>query len=492
MKFSALFLFAFLPLAAMAQDVWPLTIGGVDGTVVRLYEPKYDSLKNNQLTGSAVFSIRRVHQIEPVFGIYHFIAAMELDDSSNLACVLTLDVTDIKFSGNANTSFTNYIKVLIQNILPGTGIHIKQANFYHDELINDPPEIIYNERPAILVLIDGEPLFHSTHVQGAAIMSNATYPIVSADGAFYLYAKKHWYKSIEPTGPFSNVKYVPAICRSIQQTIDKNNKANSLKKGKMIDQGKAAESIFIRRTPAVLIQTDNAPKFAALKGTPIQYVTNSKNDLFRDSSTGKFYVLLAGRWYEGLSLQGPWHYVLTNKPPVSFLNIPPALVRSGVIASVAGTTEAKNAVLKAGIPTIKKVKLGKALLHIVYDGGPRFQNIPGTRLQYAVNTQTPVIRDFTTFYAVDGGVWFEAQSPFGPWTVSAKRPAGVDRIPPSCSIYRIKFVDVYETSGNYVYMGYTAGYLNKFIYAGTVVYGTGYNYTPWIDHIYVGGPTTWH
>lgn len=483
MKHLTLLLFFFLPLPALAQEEWPLIVGGADGTVLRLYELRSDSLKGNQLSGDALFSLRSAQHPGPVFGIYCFVAATELGDSSDLACVLTLDVTDIKFAGDFDKLFTNYIKVVIQNFMPGTSIRINQASFHRDELLTDPPEIIYSERPAILVLIDGEPLFRSMHVHGAAIMSNATYPVLSVGDSFYLYASGQWYKSTEATGPLSVTKHIPAVCQRVEQTIAGKNKT--------LAQDKTARVVFIRRTPAALIQSDSAPKFANLEGAPIRYVSNPVNDLFLDTSTNKFYLLLSGRWYTCLTLRGQWQYVPPGMLATSFSYVPATSIRTRVMASIAGTAEASNAVLKAGIPTIKKVKLGKALLHVVYDGGPRFQNIPSTRLEYAVNTQTPVIRDYTTFYAVNAGVWLEAQSPFGPWNVSVKRPAGVDRMPPSCAIYRIKFVDIYETSGKYVYMGYTAGYVNKFIYAGTVVYGTGYTYTPWIDHLYIGGPTTW-
>ena len=48
---------------------------------------------------------------------------------------------------------------------------------------------------------------------------------------------------------------------------------------------------------------------------------------------------------------------------------------------------------------------------------PRFEPIPETPLQYAVNTGTPVIQvDEVTYYAVADAVWFVSASPTGPWT----------------------------------------------------------------------------
>ena len=45
--------------------------------------------------------------------------------------------------------------------------------------------------------------------------------------------------------------------------------------------------------------------------------------------------------------------------------------------------------------------------------------MPDTKLQYAVNTVTPVIEvSPSSFYAVNNGVWFTASVPTGPWTVA--------------------------------------------------------------------------
>jgi len=490
MKFLFLF-FCFLPLSVIAQNEWPLAVGGADGSAIKLYELKYDSLTDNLLTGNAVFSVQTAVNLEPIFGIYSFIAALEMDDSSDFVCVMTLDVTAIKFSAKTNPLFINNIKVVVQNVLPGINLRISKKDFYRDELVNEPPEIIYNTHPSILVLIDGEPFFHSLHVPGVRLMSNSTYPVLSVRNTFYLYAGGYWYKSVEPVGPFSTAKHVPVVCRDFQQTIDEKDK--SYLRGKKLDttNNKSAPDIFVRSAPAELIQSNGQAVFNPLEGTSLKYVANSEDDIFLDTSTSNFFVLLSGRWYTASTLYGPWHYVLSNELPKSFGNIQITSVKAGVRVSIAGTDEAINAVLTAGLPLIKKVKLSKTTLQIRYDGGPRFQNIPGSNMQYAINTQTPVVKDRMSFYAVDKGIWYEAGSAFGPWKVSVKRPAGIGLMQPACPIYNIKFVDVYEATRDYVYVGYTAGYLSTFINAETVVYGTGFRYTPWIDNNYVTRPLTW-
>jgi hypothetical protein len=93
-----------------------------------------------------------------------------------------------------------------------------------------------------------------------------------------------------------------------------------------------------------------------------------------------------------------------------------------------------------------------------------------------VNTGTTVFKEGTKYYAVDQGVWYEADSPNGPWQVSVNPPQEVNKIPPSNPHYNAKYVKVYESTDDKAYVGYTPGYTGSYVDNGTVVYGTGYNY----------------
>jgi hypothetical protein len=112
-------------------------------------------------------------------------------------------------------------------------------------------------------------------------------------------------------------------------------------------------------------------------------------------------------------------------------------------------------------------------------------------MQYAVNTQGSVIRENGRYYCVDNGVWFESNSPQGPWVVSTDRPQQEEAIPPNYPVYNTKYVYIYDVTPDWAYMGYTPGYLNTYIYGPTVVYGTGFYYSPWYGNYYYPRPYTW-
>jgi hypothetical protein len=64
-------------------------------------------------------------------------------------------------------------------------------------------------------------------------------------------------------------------------------------------------------------------------------------------------------------------------------------------------------------------------------------------------------------------------------------------VPPDCPIYNVKYVSIYESTPEVVYVGYTPAYTGSYVYGGCVVYGTGYYYQPWYGHYYYPRPVTY-
>ncbi|MGZ3697851.1 MAG: hypothetical protein ACXWP5_07005, partial [Bdellovibrionota bacterium] len=250
--------------------------------------------------------------------------------------------------------------------------------------------------------------------------------------------------------------------------------------------------IQVATQPTELIQTRGKPDFQSIEGTHLLFAENTDDNLFLDQTDQKYYVLLSGRWYRAKSLQGPWGNVSARSLPADFALIPKNHRKGAVLASVAGTPQAGEAAASNQVPQTAVVDRLKADLKIQYDGTPRFKPIQGTSLRYAINTPVPVIQVAKdSFYAVRAGVWFQANSPAGPWKVAETVPAEIYRIPPSSPLYYVTFVRIYNATPQYVFEGYTPGYLGSFYSSdGVVVYGTGYYYTPWIGSIWIGPALT--
>ncbi|MCK7555486.1 hypothetical protein MKQ70_10895 [Chitinophaga sedimenti] len=163
-----------------------------------------------------------------------------------------------------------------------------------------------------------------------------------------------------------------------------------------------------------------------------------------------------------------------------------------MLASVAGTTEAQEARMDAQLPQTAKVDRRTAQCDVHYDGTPQFSPIANTNLQVAENANVTVLQTSDgRYFAVDNGIWFVSNTPTGPWEVANERPTDVERIPPQSPAYNTKYVYVYDYTPDYVYMGYTPGYLGSYISGPTVVYGTGWYYRPWYRRYYYPRPVTW-
>ena len=251
--------------------------------------------------------------------------------------------------------------------------------------------------------------------------------------------------------------------------------------------------VIVSTVPAELLATEGEPQYTPIKDTNLLFVSNTESNIFMDTATQEHYALISGRWFKTKSLaEGPWSYVAPNQLPADFAKIPENSVKGFVLVNVAGTPQAKEAVLENSIPQTATIDRKKATTKVNYAGEPKFDKIADTNLEYAVNTGTAVFKEGTKYYAVDQGVWYEADSPNGPWTVSVNPPKEVDKIPPSNPRYNAKYVKVYESTDDTVTVGYTPGYTGSYVDNGTVVYGTGYDYSGYsTPEAYIPPPTTY-
>ncbi|HXB33048.1 MAG TPA: hypothetical protein VNV35_06490 [Puia sp.] len=492
------------PQAAGQQQDWPRSFTMDDGTVVKIYQPQPESFSNNILKSRWAISVLQPGKTDPVFGTFWSVANVETDRDARRVVIQSAKVPNVKFPGQPDDNFINSMKTALETNLPATAGDLSLdevlASLDQDleqqkqskNLNTNAPRIIYADHPSLLVVIDGQPKLQTNKDWGLDVVVNTPFTIVKAhDNQFYLYGSKHWYTAQEATGPYSQAGNVPSELQQVQSAVDN---ANSSSPG-YTDSAAAAQDnvvsdIVVSTGPAELIQTGGQPTWTPIQGTSLSYAGNSSNDIFQDQS-GKYYVLISGRWYTSSSLSGGWHYVAANALPSDFAKIPQGSPKDNVLASVAGTDEAREAIMDAQIPQTAKVDRNTATTSVNYDGDPQFAPLQGTDMQYATNTGSSVLQENGVYYSVDNGVWFQAPSPNGPWTVATDRPAQVDQIPPTSPDYNLKYVYVYDVTPDYVYMGYTPGYLNAYIYGPTVVYGTGFYYNPWFNGFYYPRPWSW-
>ena len=244
--------------------------------------------------------------------------------------------------------------------------------------------------------------------------------------------------------------------------------------------------------PAELFVTDGKPDLAPVTGTQLLYVRNTESDLLMDIAGQQYYLLISGRWYRAESLEADsWQFVPFEELPADFANIPADSDLATVRASVPGTAEAKEALLETHVPQTAEVDRKTATCAVKYDGDPEFEVCGDNGVAYARNSDKPVLLIDKRYYCVDSAVWFESDKPAGPWQVSTAVPAAVQDIPPECPVYNVKYVYIYDSTPEVVYVGYTAGYYGAYGWGPCVVYGTGWYYQPWYGAYYYPRPVTY-
>ncbi len=486
--------------AANAQSEWPVKIMAGDGTIINIYQLQPESLKGNMLTARAAISVKDPGASNPVFGALWSKDRIATDRDNRVAILDSVTVTNIRIPADSNNRRSDYYKSEIQARLPAvagsipldellTSLDQNMEETRQSNNINTtPPPILLADKPTMLVSIDGEPHLQENHEWGVDAVVNTPFTIVKdKNGQFYLLGGDHWYTAANATGPYTLVTTKPdRKLRKIEKDFRKHDREPETPDSVIPD-------IMVTTTPAELLQTYGAPNLAPIEGTDLLYVQNSPDNIFLDTRSQTYYVLISGRWYTAHRLQAGtgWTYVASDHLPADFARIPKGSPKDNVLASVAGTEEAREAALDAQIPQTARVDRKTATTTVTYDGAPDFKPVPGTQLLYAVNSPNTVLRDGNNYYALDNGVWFTSSQPTGPWTVSTLRPNDLDAIPPSSPVYNAKYVDIYDVTPDYVYMGYTPGYLDNFLFGPTVVFGTGYYYQPWFGTYYYPRPWCW-
>lgn len=501
MKKTILILLMILVNTVTAQDdqfVWPREIEkGL--FVITLYQPQLETLTGNNLDGRMAISVKR-DKGDMMFGALWFTVRLDTDKSSRTAVLESMDVTKIKFPDVQDELKIETLKETIEADIESVEIvmsldkiiagleNVEQDKSVADQLNNEAPDIYFRTEPTVLVIIDGEPRLKSDDNSSLEYVLNTAFFIVKKNSTFYLKGENHWYKSDEiVSNTWKSTSSVPKDIRKLAEEKFPKDKKNTE------EYSKEPPQLIVVTKGSELIITKDDLAYEPIKGTTMLYVTNTENDIILDIGTQTHYVLLNGRWYSTLSMKdADWKFVDPEKLPEEFASIPAEGTSiSSVRVSVPGTEESKEAMYEQYIPQTAKVDRKTASTSVTYDGEPQFDQIEGTDMMYAKNTANTVLLIDNTFYAIDNGVWFESSSANGPWVVSDRRPEGVDEIPPSSPVYNVKYVYIYDSTPDVVYVGYTPGYYHSYMYGGVVVYGTGYYYQPWYGSYYYPRPVTY-
>jgi hypothetical protein len=500
--------------AAIGQESsWPLTIKSGD-TTLTIYPFQLDSWEDDTLSArAAVRAVVGKEHAKTSYGVM-MASARALSDKGRR--VVTLDRVEIeklefpavpaqeveRLKGLIAADIAHRTRTIaLDRLEAALDVATEAQKTESIPLRNDPPHLLFTEKPGLLISVDGEPAWKPIPASGLERAINTRAMLVkTAQGQLFVHVFDGWLSAPALEGPWAVAGGTPELDKAFKDATTARL-VDPLSGQSTPDQAPPSlktvvPAVFVATRPSELIVFNGAPNYVPVTGTKLQYADNTTGHVFRDTADNdQAYVLVSGRWFRAADLSGPWTFVAADKLPAGFAAIPDDSPKENVKASIAGTPQAREAAIAAKVPQTAIVKIsGTQLSTPKFDGTPAFRPIPPTSLQYVANTATPiVVVGEQEFYALENGVWFAAHSVYGPWAVATSVPAAVYTIPPSSPLFYVTFARIYRVEGDNVYVGYTPGYQGTMVDAatGVVVYGTGYAYDPWIGNVWYGAPYTY-
>ena len=493
-----------------SSDRWPKT-AQLDGAAYTVYQPQIESWDGYYLTAHAAVSVLPAGQTNPLFGAVRITAKTVVDRLAKTVYFQETLVRNANFptAPNRAASYQQAFQALfasgpftvaLDRMESALAISRAEQRANAVPVENPVPQFVFSMTPAVLVMIDGDPVWQVVAGTPYQRVVN-TRPLLLRDssGTVYFHLFDGFLTAPGLAGPWTLAGSVPQAISLAAGDLDLAHSVDLMvgpvdkKTGDTPSLTAGVPGVIVVTRPTELIVIDGQPDFQELVGGQLLYVKNTDANVFEYLGDQQVFVLVSGRWFKGPGFNGPWQYVAGSQLPSAFSQIPDDSPKENVKASIPGTVQAREAVISSQIPQTATVDRSKAVFSPQIAGTPEIRYIEGTELRYVINSPVPLIQLASgEWFALQKAVWFTAPTLQGPWVVAASVPAPIYSIPPSSPLYYATYVRVYAATPTFVTVGYLPGYMGVYVADGTVVYGTGYSYAPYIGaDVWYGAPVTY-
>jgi len=478
--------------AAPADGEWPRRYVGSDQSVVIVYEPQVvDWPQQKLLTLYTAMSYTAPGADKPLLGTIKAEADTRVSLEQRLVDFSSFRILESNFPQSTKEQAGAAVAALKANMPLGERVIAldRVLEYVNTSSINprnaagikaDPPTIFYSAAPAVMVNLDGDPIWSPIQNNELRFAVNTNWDLFEYPPSKTLYLRndKQWLQAPSIKGPWTIARTLPDSFGRLP--ADENWK--DVREAIPARGTSAIPKVFVSTTPAELILVKGMPQYQAVPGTKLLWLRNTDADVFRLGANGPVYYLVAGRWFSSPGFDGPWTFATTMLPD-DFRRIPLEHERSRVLASVPGTPQAAEAVLLAEIPQTARVSRKEVQApDVSYQGTPQFTPVSATTVSRAVNTDKDVIRVGDRYYLCYQGVWFVANAAEGPWQVTGSIPSEIYQIPISDPLNHVTYVTVESQDDEWVEYAAAAGYLGVMTAWGCAVWGTGWYYPPYVGY----------
>jgi hypothetical protein len=473
---------------------WPRAYSTDKGGRILVYQPQMASWDDQKhMVAFAAVSYEAKGATKPALGSLKIEADTKVSVSERLVSFEPLQVTESNFPTLKKEEVRDVVEEIVKAIPREDrviGLDRVLASIDKSRILPknvegvkaDPPRIFFSQKPAVLVNVDGEPIWSPIKDNDLKFAVNTNWDLFEHGQTKTLYLRndKTWLKAAALAGPWGPAGKLPESFSKLPKDDQNWKEVREALPGDKLSADKAP-TVFVSTTPAEMILTTGAPLYKPVTGTKLTWVSNTESDVFRVGGTGAVYYLVSGRWFTSPGFEGPWTFATPNLPD-DFQKISLEHPRSRVLASVPGTQQAAESVLLAQVPQTARVnKKTLKAPEVEYQGEPKFEPIEKTTVSQAVNTDKQIIKVGDLYYMCFQGVWFMSKAATGPWEVTESVPKAIYEIPASSSAHNVTYVTVVEEDDDdeWVQFATVAAYTGIMVAWGCAVWGSGWYYPPY-------------
>ena len=278
---------------------WPREYA-VDGVQFSLYRPQVDAWNGDRLEARAVMAVKTGETKDASgkmvatqdFGVLWLSARIETDKDAREAVLDNLTLPRASFP-NAKDKEAKYL-ALARKVAPATRLvasldqleanlavaQARQTPAASHPVSNDPPDIVFWNRPAMLVLVDGEPVLRPSGIAGVEQVINTRAVLLRYNGVWYIGREGAWKSARSLDGAWAVVDKPAA---ALTQAATKLTTAQPGGPAPVAQASGTLPDIVVRTHPTELIPSDGEPTLADLPGTRLKYVSNTPADVFVDA-----------------------------------------------------------------------------------------------------------------------------------------------------------------------------------------------------------------
>lgn len=299
------------------------------------------------------------------------------------------------------------------------------------------PAVFYTERPAEVILFDGQPKFvqiEGTRLKYAQNASSYVFLYAPTKHYYYLTAGR-WFAASSLSGPWTfATPHLPEDFANIPAGSPVGDILASVP-----GTGEAKDAVLLAQVPTTMVVNPTAaaaqakvtysgdPQFKPIEGTPLSYASNTPDRVIKVGDV--YYLCLQGVWFLSSTPQGPWQ-TAPSVPQVIY-TIPPSSPVYNVTYVTQTTTPSGNVEASHTAGYLGAFVLGAVVGAVVANGTgyyyPPYVYYP-PKYGYAYPpvyyprppTYGPVYA--TPYYNTGTGTYGVAQTTYGPYG-SATRTA---------------------------------------------------------------------